>query len=300
MKKILLLGSKNNEGKNDITVINKHLANKSHVQVDVAYYEDLLFSIKSDSQAITNTANSQDIANHDLIIAFNWYKNGQSKLYRDVAFTIALYLQDRNVNFWNKEMLNQRSTSKLSTMMQLALAGMPIPVTYFSLNAAILKDQAHTFPLIVKAAAASRGKQNYLCKDHQELTDVLKNGSENNTFLMQEYIPNDSDYRVNCFDGKPKLVIQRSRLDNNTHVNNTSQGGQARVVDFSGLPDKVIEKCKEICYIMGRDMAGIDVLVSNDGSERVVFLEVNAIPQLTTGTYTEEKMQALADTLNQM
>jgi D-alanine-D-alanine ligase-like ATP-grasp enzyme len=47
---------------------------------------------------------------------------------------------------------------------------------------------------------------------------------------------------------------------------------------------------------MGRNIAGIDLILdSNTG--RQVFLEINSIPQLTTGAFIQEKTQAVLTAL---
>jgi glutathione synthase/RimK-type ligase-like ATP-grasp enzyme len=93
------------------------------------------------------------------------------------------------------------------------------------------------------------------------------------------------------------MVIRRQRTDTTTHLNNTSQGAEASLVPIDELEPSIIENSRKICYTMGRDMAGIDVLVANDGSARYVFLEVNAVPQLTSGVFIDEKMQTLSGAL---
>lgn len=298
MKNVLIIGSKNAEGKNDIQFMAAHMSEPK--SVTLAYWEDLLVTITDNQVSITDARQSIDLKDFELVMAFNWYKTGSQKMYRDLAFSVALYLEDNKVTFWNREMIMQRSTTKLSAMVQLALNGFPVPNTLFSLDAQRLLSAHDTFPVIAKDAAASRGRNNHLCHSADELSKVIAAQPATNQLLLQEFIPNESDLRVVCFGGKPALAIKRSRQSAETHLNNTSQGAVAELIELTNLKPEIIENTSKICYTMGRDMAGVDFLFDKDNPNRYVVLEVNAIPQLTSGSYVTEKMAALEQTLTEL
>lgn len=292
MKPIIIIGSKNFGTKNNPTDIFNvlEISNKQLV-----YWEDLLFEISGDSQQITDTVSNIDISSAKLVLFFGWYKKDHNGIYKDMALTLAEYLNAHGVEFWNSEALSQRSTTKLSAMMQLSLAGIDIPRTIYAFNTNILRSQEAKYPCILKAAAASRGNDNFFITSDEARQKSLND--DFNLFLQQEYIANDYDIRVICFDGIPKLAIKRSRTNKKTHLNNTSQGGSAEMLELASLPHEVLTNTIKICKIMKRQMAGVDWLVANDGSQRYACLEVNAIPQLTTGSYIEEKLKTLNDSI---
>lgn len=294
MKKIILLGSREAGSKNDVGVLAKDLLLTNKAVITVIYYEDLLFEISSTSQKISDPAQNLDLAEADFVIAFNWYKNGELSYYRDIAYTIAIYLDSKGIKFWNSEMIKQRSTTKLSGLMQMALAKIDIPATYFSLSPEILHSKAGDFPVVLKSIAASRGRNNFLV---QSRTDLEKHAKTPNRLLMQEFIPNEGDYRVVCSAGEPVMAIYRQRSSQATHLNNTSAGGEATIVELSKIGDSALQASRQICKLMGRELAGIDFMRANDGSSREVFLEVNAIPQLTSGTFVNEKIQLLSESI---
>lgn len=291
MKKILVLGSKDSGVKNDPVVIANSIAKQSNISATVVYFEDLLFEISKQKQSITDTKSGQNIADTDLLVAINWYKNGRRSFYRDVAYTLALYLDANNTPFWNEEMLMQRSTTKLSAAMQLALLGLDIPHTFFSINPELIFEQKTNFPAIFKNISASRGRSNYLINDSSELSKYLE---QPNRFILQEYIPNSADFRVICYDRQPRIVIKRQRDGGSTHLNNTSLGAKASLVDLSQLDRNTLKDCQRICEVMGRNICGIDFIEANGGLSRKVYLEVNAIPQLTSGTHVTKKMSELS------
>jgi glutathione synthase/RimK-type ligase-like ATP-grasp enzyme len=298
MKTVLLIGYEDAAGKNDIHAMRESFAAKfkENIRVEIAYWDELLFEIKKDHQLITR-GDGTDISEFDLVICINWYKNGPDAPSRDIAYAAALYLKSKNTLFWNEEMAWQRSTTKLSAMMQLALNGLDVPYTLFSLDPELLSKKINNYPCILKSIAASRGRDNYLINSEEEKRQHLNQSDEPNKLMFQEFVPNDGDLRIVCFDSKPAFVMKRQRQDNSTHLNNTSQGGTATQVPVGDLGEKTIQDCKKICDIMGRNIAGIDLLVANDGSSRQVFLEVNAIPQLSTGAFVEEKMSSLAEAI---
>jgi glutathione synthase/RimK-type ligase-like ATP-grasp enzyme len=117
--------------------------------------------------------------------------------------------------------------------------------------------------------------------------------------MLQEFISNDFDVRVVCFDGRPQLVIKRQRTSDGTHLNNTSQGAEATLLELSGLPESVLAEVPKICDAFGRQMAGVDYIVANDGTSRYICLEVNAVPQLTSGSFTQEKRLRLGDAIKE-
>ena len=287
MKNILVIGSRKSGSKNSPSVIAASLNSENSV-AKVVYWEDMVFSIKTGSVIVT--VDGKDILDTkpNLVIAIGWYKNGKKTIYRDVAFSFATLLKHNNIPYWNSEMGNQRSTTKLSCMVQLALAGIPVPTTYFCIDnqkpQSIMK-----FPFIAKAAAASRGDMNFLIKNAADLDQI---DSADSYFMYQEFLENDHDLRLICFNGQPSLVLKRARVDTSTHLNNTSKGAVSSWIELSNVTPQLLTICEKICTITGREMAGIDFIPDISSDIGYSCLEVNAVPQLTSGTDSNKKMTA--------
>lgn len=298
MKNIIFLGSRDFGQKNDSKMLMQACIDRlgeSTASFKQVYFEDLLFKITKDERSITDPKSNFDLKNADLVIALNWYSTDYRRL-RDIAFSIALYLDEQDIPFWNSEMKHQRSTTKLSAMMQLSQAHIDIPDTYFSLDSEILASAYSSGSKIVKAISASRGKNNYLIDNLDDLKSTLTKKSKV-AFMLQEFIPNDYDIRLVCFDGKPSLAIKRQRQNEETHLNNTSQGASATLMPLDQLPQSVLETSSKICLLMGRELAGIDFLVANNESKRYICLEVNAVPQLTSGSFIDKKFDGLSNSV---
>lgn len=296
MNTVVVIGSQYTTKKNSVDILAESLINDG-IEVQKVFWEDLYFDIKTNAVSVAHNGAEIFEAKPKLVIALGWYKSGDKSIYKDVAFSLAQYLDHLNVKFWNTEMLHQRSTGKLSCMMQLALKGVNVPRTTFSLRSQNLID-AFTLPSVVKASNASRGNSNFLVKTQEDLDQVFVHTSPTNTMIVQPYMPNDHDLRVICFDGEPQLILKRSRsLHSDSHMNNTSQGGTAEWLTLDSVPAKLLTISKEICKIMNREMAGIDFIPDTHSDYKYSCLEVNAVPQLTSGYDVAKKLQALANTI---
>ncbi len=97
------------------------------------------------------------------------------------------------------------------------------------------------------------------------------------------------------FGGEVKIVIKRSRIDDSTHVNNTSQGGLGELVDVASFPDDLKEIAVKAAKAVGRlDMSGVDIIIDNQTGKPYV-LEVNKSPQIETGSNVAIKTQVFVD-----
>jgi glutathione synthase/RimK-type ligase-like ATP-grasp enzyme len=298
MKNIVFLGSKDFGDKNNAKQLMQECLSRlgeTSANFKNIYYEDLLFHISNTDRTISSPSANYDLKDSDLVIAVNWYPHDNRRL-RDMAFTISLYLKEHDVTFWNGEMNMQRSTTKLSSAWQLSQFKVDIPETFFSLSKEILFSTYSNGNRIVKSIAASRGRNNYLIKNLEELKDIFSRHSKS-TFMMQEFIPNDYDIRLVCFGGKPSLAIKRQRQNNDTHLNNTSQGAAASLINLNEIPSEVLAAAENICRLMGRELAGIDFIVAKSDFKRYICLEVNAVPQLTSGSFIDQKFDGLSQSI---
>lgn len=294
MKKILIIGSKHSGKKNNPSEMAAGLRS-ADIDLKIVYWEDMLFEVKAGMVRVLCDGVDILADKPSLVIAIGWYKNGKKSIYRDMAFSLALMMKNVGIKFWNSEMVNQRSITKLSCMVQLALAGIPVPDTYFSLDTRVSVG-ALDMPFIAKAASASRGVLNFLIKEDDDLKQVYDADSY---FIIQPYLENDHDLRVICFDGAPKLILKRSRHANvDTHLNNTSMGANASWIDLNSIKPDMLVVSEKICKVTGREMAGIDFIPDSKSTIGYSCLEVNAIPQLTSGTDSNIKLSTLLEVIN--
>jgi len=300
-KKILLLGRKHSIQKEKVDDLYHALG--SHVpdgySLSVANYNELIFDIQPSRTKVFLSTTGEDLSSFDLVYMMSWYSYVPTR--RDIAYSIAIYLKNRGIPFINDEAYYNRSSSKISQMLLLAEHNIKVPRTVFSLSAAALINYVGMQPalkdgkLIVKDALASRGASNYLCT-FDELSSLPIGRKESQPFIVQPCIPNDgSDIRAVVMGYEIKLLIHRTG-SGESHLNNTSQGGKAELVSEEVLQKSTIDDIINTSKLLNRTVTGIDVM-RDTGTNEYYVLEANALPQLATGSFVDEKMQKLAETL---
>ena len=262
-----------------------------------ALYEDLIHVIMPHKTAIIDTVSGKDIASFDVVYQRHWGNNSGE------ALSCALYLKSRKVPYLDRETGECTSGSKLSQSWMLHEAGLPYPETVFAGSGVqpahirqVLESTGFGWPLIMKDPTASRGSHNFMIKDWDQLEQKL--AQEPGAYLLQRYIDNHSDYRVLVCGDVVRLVMHRKGVEG-SHLNNTSQGGQATLVDVNQLPPRLIEDSVRAAAVFKRDVAGVDVVIEN-GTNRHYFFETNRSPQIESGQCVAEKSAELAAYLYQV
>lgn len=138
------------------------------------------------------------------------------------------------------------------------------------------------------------GSDNWLIKSEQDLIDAME-AVPDGSFVLQQFIPNEFDYRILVFGGKPRLAIKRSRVSDDTHVNNTSKGGEGRLIDLKDMDKLILDLAVKAAEAVGRlELGGVDIIIdSNTGKPYV--LEVNKSPQIETGSNIDKKLEVFSD-----
>jgi len=253
--------------------------------------EDIVFAYNRKELAVYDGSSGQQLDQYDGIFFLGWFKES---MLEDIALSVARYAEKKHIPVLNPEVLHLRSRSKLSQYVVAAINDVSITefvvVTRREYVFEALKKATLDYPIIVKAARGSRGANNFLVRSEAELQNVYNNDPER-TFVIQRFIPNEGDYRLLVMGDTVRLAIHR-RSQTDSHVNNTSQGGAATLVGVDELnPDMLIDAVK-IATLLRRPVTGIDMIVHKDTNE-YFLLEANNMPQLSTGSMVQEKMQAL-------
>lgn len=300
--KVLILGrSFHPDGKETAKLIAESL--KPYIEelgsaVEYANYKDLVFDISSDALGLYVGKDHESIENYGTVLMTNWFSHASIR--KDIANSVALIAQHKKIRLFNSEALNTRSTSKLSQLVHASIAGLEIARTVFSLDLEKATRYAESiglqYPLIIKDAQASRGNGNYLVNSFAELMSHSSEHTEKNPFVIQQFINSDGcDYRFFVAGGQVALIIKRTGKDG-SHLNNTSAGGSAELVELASINRTVVQDVEKISALLGREVTGIDIMFEKD-SNRAVFLEANPIPQIATGSFVDQKLRALANAL---
>jgi hypothetical protein len=253
-----------------------------------ASFADLAYFVNGSHSRIWHVTEGWDIADFDLVI----FERVGDEI--EKAIGAAQYLHTKHVQFFDSYLLTQGKGKLAGSFMRVG-AGFSVPRTFYAAPAqcklVFAQNAPFPFPCILKADNGRKGKDNYFVHSYEELSELL----DANTHLMmlvQEFIPNEGDLRVLVFNGSAKVVIHRQGKDG-SHLNNTSQGGAARLLSMQDVDAKILVGCESLSQLERLEVAGVDVII-DARTGKYYFLEVNRAPQLTSGAFIDEKVAAYA------
>ncbi len=301
-KDILVLFSYRNHKYGYIEMLFERLSTKANNRSLALFrgsLNDLHILVKDNALSITESLTDRDVRSFDGIYFELWYKSQQQ------ALAVAHYAKRHAIPFFSEELLTLPAMTKVGEIAVLADNTIPIPNTFISSRRELKKffkskKAPLSFPLIVKAADGYGGKNNHLVHDYGQLKAILDE-HKHIQFVVQEFIPNDCDYRCLVFGGDVKLVLQRTRgSDVDTHLNNTSQGAEGKVVPVDTLGEDVRADVVAAAKLLGRGaFAGVDLIINTETGAHSI-LEVNQTPQIEIGAAVDEKMDALLNYMEEM
>ncbi len=255
--------------------------------------KNLVFEIKNSELKITESMSGRDLKDFKAV----YIRRLKSKTQEKVT-AVGVAAKAWNLEVINSENTNLQSFSKLTELVALSLAGLPVPDTIIAARSEVkskLRDGSWflPFPLIMKDANGSIGSRNYLVKSKKELKEIL-NLPENKDriYVYQQMVPNDGDYRFLVTGDRVGVVIHRSAVEGD-HRNNTSLGAKAELVELSEFKPEVVNDAIDAAKVMHRELCGVDILIDKETGKHYV-LEVNKKTMLDEGTFVPEKMKAVS------
>jgi len=192
-----------------------------------------------------------------------------------------------------------RSRNKADVLTRLGRADLPVPETVMVSNPADEADLVAAFerleaPVIIKPNSTTRGVgvttahdlDSFLgIADYLDLVhDYRATGDQ--SFLVQEYLPDARDYRAMVVDGDyvgaverrlPTEARERGRWKHNVH-----RGAEAEGVE---LPAELRELAERTADVLDIPYLGVDLLVAGD---RALVSETNARPTIDSATKYED------------
>jgi ribosomal protein S6--L-glutamate ligase len=190
------------------------------------------------------------------------------------------------------------SRNKADVIARLDRAGVPVPETVAVSNpvdraALVAAFERFDPPVVVKPNSATRGVgvakaadlDSFLgIADYLDLVhDYRATGDQ--SFLVQEFLPDARDYRVMLVDGEYVGAVERrlpdDALDAGQWKHNVHRGAEATGVD---LPPDLRELAERAADALDIPWLGVDLLVTDD---RAVVSETNARPTVDSATKYE-------------
>lgn len=250
--------------------------------VETSLFDDLIIKVGDGIFSIYDAKNKRELSEYKaLFIRGDALRNRM-----DVVCSVNEYAQINNIPIINSYS-NVRDSSKLLQAVNFQKLGVPVALTMYITEAVLIQSENLNwpFPCVMKAVHGSHGNDNYVVHGWEDVKSHI-DSQPTIRFVLQRFVPNDCDYRI-LVVGDEVLVIRRSATGG-THLNNTSKGGVAELVDIQEIPKEVMENVKKVMDSYGMAIAGVDVFADKNSKE-FFFLEVNSQPQLMTGAYIEKK-----------
>jgi glutathione synthase/RimK-type ligase-like ATP-grasp enzyme len=277
--------------KDHVTLLNQVQGDDPDLVFHYGALCDMVFTYDGNELKVDVPGTGKDITDFDFVFFQRWMRLPQH------ALALAVRLDQAGVPFMSLQVGHQIAMSKLAELAMFVHDDVFVPKTVVAPMDA-LRSMAKgnklpfTYPFILKDIDASMGTNNFLIRNFDELTDK-QDRLRASSFMAQEFIPNDCDYRFVVVDGTILYVLRRSR-DAGSHLNNTSQGGMGAFVDVTEFSDEVIDTVMRAAKAVGRgDYAGVDIIVTEEGHACV--LEVNRSPAIQTGHDAKYKTKLLVD-----
>lgn len=256
-----------------------------YAESDHLALEDLTFEISNNRSVVADLRTGELVKGYGFVYFKDWLSLPER------AASLAYHLQAKGVPFIDAVVIQKGSDyHKLLQAYKLVSAGLPIVPTRFiptnNIVAEVTKQKIH-YPFILKDALGQKGQKNFLIKSLPELKKAVEENSDTQ-FVIQTYIPNDFDYRVQVYGYKASLVIKRSK-QSNTHLNNTSAGGSAELIKLKDMEENLLQLAEDAAQAMNLQVCGVDILVNKNTGEAYV-LEVNQGSQIVTGAFIEKNI----------
>ncbi len=275
--------------------LNERLGEKATVRV--VHYNDIGFIFEAGSPRaflIDGQRSLEDIS----LVYFKSYINSYGSL-NEQASALATCLTAQHIPFIEYELTHTIALTKLSQYAKLTAAGLPVPKSMFVAPSRLalayeLFEKSLGVPFVLKDIGGFGGQFNFLIKDKAHFEQVIAESPEV-AFIAQTFIANDGDLRVWVIADEIKMIIGRKRADNTTHLNNTSQGGQAVDMPLNTLDEATRKMAIASARVLKREIAGVDIMFET-GTRRAHLLEVNAAPKVS-GVLADRKTELIAEFL---
>lgn len=210
---------------------------------------------------------------------------------RAIAYALKLYLEAKNIHHSHVE----KNSSKLTDQMAFALAGLPVPDTYFHGGAThpkLIEDiEKHlSYPLVIKDNKGSMGRDSFLVHSREELSKCLTQLPSHKKFQFQEFIPNDYDWGIMVVNGQV-ISGEKSFGQGEDFRNNACNGAKEVFVPIDEIPEDIKALAIEASTKLGLKWSRADIIIDNRDNTPYL-LEVNRSPGITEGTTEEKGAQA--------
>ncbi len=290
--KFCLIGSKTNqktEEDNSITLLVK-AAEKANVILNNIPKGRIILSIDNHI-GFRLSGNDVDIREQDLFIfrdvseLIHKASNTKVRIFAELCMVAShIYYKLGKPVFDSFIISGSQTNTKVVQAYTLMQAGLPVIPTYaFFRKDQVLKNiDKFKFPLFLKPADGSKGRDTYLFRTREDLLTFLRNYNSPIFYpnIFQDFIDNDGDYRIVVLGDEVIASIFKIRPKDSI-VSNMSKGAKA-------IPTNIPNELKDIAIKAAKtlniEFAGVDI-IQDKKTGKFYVLEVNLSPQITLTSY---------------
>lgn len=260
-------------------------ATKSTRQVteQFPFHVELIEGTYKDIEIISANGSLQILHRGVDIRQFSFVWLSSSWNYRDLAYTLRLYLESTETPHSYVE----KSPSKVTDYSVFALNSLPIPNTAFVSRGGLQKcmpliKEVCGYPLIIKDIKGSKGKHSEYVSSESDLLEKMKHLPKSKKFLFQSYIPNEYDWGIMVANG---VVVagEKSYPSKGEFRNNACNGAKECFVDVADIPDAIKRMAVKASQLLGLSWSRADIIIDKR-TQLPYLLEVNRYPGITSGS----------------
>lgn len=189
--------------------------------------------------------------------------------------TITQNLRKTGLKVFDNNFMKHRYTiDKITDILRLSYAGIPVPTTGYSRDYTDWLGIASKigYPVILKSTRAGKGFNVFKLNSEQELNklkhDLVESGKNAKSYLLQQFFDYEHDLRCLVI-GRNVFTMKRIPAEGEFRAN-FSLGGSVEPFDLSEDDRKLAIEALEA---VNMSIGGVDILIGKNG-ERVI-LEVN-------------------------
>ena len=191
---------------------------------------------------------------------------------------LLFYAKNKEIPVVDEYLLYLGPKRRLKSISGIILAKNKVnyPQTSFvaSKEALLTEIKKFQYPFVMKISKGGRrGIGTLLIKNKEILERVIKGRIETTGFLLQEYIPNDGDYRLMVIGYQLLGAFKRQKKEERL-VLSRSLGSSKKTI----LPLAIKEEAEKACRALKVEIASVDMVV-NKRTNKPVVIEVNEAPQ---------------------
>lgn len=249
--------------------------------------EELVFALSKDGNGTIYTSDGTQVFHDASLVYFKSWEGMPEH-----ASMVVSYLQAKGIPF-EDQAVRHAGVQKASQFWKLWAAGVPVvPTVIASARPKKMFVEAilGNAPYLIKPIHGEKGRGVEKIDSYDDIPTTLTGR------VLQPFITNEGDYRVMSYGYAVRGALLRSAGAGKV-VNNTSQGGTSVYIEREELTGAVIKVAEKAARVTEHAVAGVDVMVGKDNKPYV--LEVNQGSQIVTGHFTDKKIAAFAEFMNE-